>query len=102
MSFSEKIIWCYKYLFYTQYTCFNCGLDFRTQKLHGDDNINFTPACSYSCLMSLCDEIKSIEIREFRTKYDSEWQKEYIKYIKISINRPRHYEEKIQKRVPNN
>ena len=95
MSFSEKIIWCYEYLFYKQYTCFNCGLDFRTQKLHGDNDIDFTPACSYSCLMGgLCEEWKAKEIQEFRSKYGLGWQKEYIKYIKIPINRPRHHQEK--------
>lgn len=81
MNFVEKIIYCYEYLFYKEYTCFNCGVDFRMKKMEDDEDIS--PACSYSCMMggvAALDRMK--QIQEFRDKYGINWKAEFTKYIK--------------------
>ena len=98
MNFVERIIYWYEYMFYKEYTCFNCGIDFRMQKMNEEEEKDTSPACSYSCLMAgLGGPEKSKEIEEFRDKYGKDWKVEYTKYIKDPINRPRHREKKMLK-----
>jgi hypothetical protein len=97
MNFIEKIIYCYEFVFYKEYVCFNCGLNFRMQQTAERDCKNFIPACSYSCMCGgLCSTDKRNEIREFKDKYGDEWKIEYIKYIKEPINRPTNYDKKME------
>ena len=79
MNFVEKIIYCYKYMFYKEYTCFNCGVDFRMKKLENDEES--IPVCGYSCMITGCIE-RDDKIKEFRYKYGKNWRMEYTKYIK--------------------
>lgn len=83
MNILEKIVYYYEYLFYKEYICFNCGIDFRMKKMEEEDERDTSPACSYSCLMAgLGGPEKSAEIKEFRNKYGKDWKNEYIKYLK--------------------
>jgi hypothetical protein len=87
MNFADKVIFCYEYLFYKQYTCFGCGVDFRMKRMKEDEDFDFSPACSYSCLMAyLPNKEKQIEIDKFKNKYGNEWKIEYTKYLKNYIN----------------
>ena len=84
MNFTNKIIFCYEYLFYKQYTCFGCGVDFQMKQMKEDEDFDFSPACSYSCLMAvLPNKEKQLEIDNFKNKYGKEWKIKYAKYIKI-------------------
>ena len=83
MNFIEKIVYCYEYLFYEEYVCYNCGLNFRMkfEKDHGDDD--FIPACSRSCLFGgLCSTYKTDQIKSFKAKYGDQWRVNYIEFLK--------------------
>jgi hypothetical protein len=81
MNFIEKIIYCYEYVFYTKYTCFNCGIDFRMKKM--EDDTDLSPACSYGCLMGgLCSTFKQEEIQSFKEKYGEGWKIKYIEFLR--------------------
>ena len=81
MNFIEKIIYYYEYVFYKEYTCFNCGVDFRMKKVENDEEM--IPACSYSCLMGgVAGLRRSQQIDEFKEKYGKNWKIEFTKYIK--------------------
>lgn len=83
MNLVEKIVYYYEYIFYKEYTCFNCGIKFRMKQMDDDDHIDFSPACSYSCLMGgLCSTAKRKEIGEFKEKYGEEWKNKYIEFLK--------------------
>jgi DNA-directed RNA polymerase subunit RPC12/RpoP len=82
MNLVEKIIYCYEYIFYKEYTCFNCGVNFRMKKMDDEDT---SPACSYSCLMTGGVE-RSERIQEFKNKHGKNWKIEYTKYIKDPEN----------------
>ena len=78
MNFVEKIIY---YLSYKEYTCFNCGIDFRMKKMKDDEDL--IPACSYGCLMGgVAGSKRSEEIASFKEKYGNNWKTEFTKYIK--------------------
>lgn len=87
MNFADKLIYCYEYLFYKEYTCFGCGVDFRMKRMKDDVEFDFSPACSYSCLMAgLPNREKQNEIKKFKEKFGDTWKIEYTKYIKNPIN----------------
>ena len=97
MNIVEKAIYCYEYLFYKEYTCFGCGMNFRMKRMKEDQDFDFNPACSYNCLMAvLPNNEKQDEIEKFREKYGNEWKKEYTNYLKNYINRPRYRSEKLE------
>ena len=82
MNFIEKIVYCYEYVFYKEYTCFNCGLPFRMKQTEEMDSINCMPTCSNSCLMSvLSTDIYNLT-EEFIKRFGDNWKMEYLKYLK--------------------
>jgi len=53
------------------------------KRMKEDVEFDFSPACSYSCLMArLPNKEKQDEIDSFKKKYGNEWKVEYTKYIK--------------------
>ena len=67
MNFIERIIYCYEYVFYKEYTCFNCGIDFRMPKMSEGEEEDTSPACSYSCLVAGLR--RSQQIEKFKNKF---------------------------------
>ena len=81
MNFIERIVYCYEYVFYTQYTCFNCGVDFRMKKMEDDEDL--APACSYGCLVGgVGGNERGREIQACKDKYGKDWKIKFTKYIK--------------------
>jgi len=84
-------------LFYKEYTCFGCGIDFRMKRMKEDVEFDFSPACSYSCLMAvLPNREKQDEIKKFKEIFGNNWKIEYTKYIKIPINGPGYRRKKLE------
>lgn len=97
MNFADKVVYCYEYLFYKEYTCFGCGFDFRMKRMKEDVEFDFSPACSYRCLMAvLPNSEKQDEINKFKENFGDAWKIEYTKYIKNYINRPEYRREKME------
>lgn len=81
MNFAENLVYWYQYIFYTKYTCFNCGVDFRMKRMEDDEDL--APACSYGCLMGgLAGPKRTEEIQACKDKYGKDWKIKFIKYIK--------------------
>lgn len=83
MNFIERIIYWYECIFYKEYTCFNCGIDFRMKKVENDEEM--IPACSYGCLMGGV-------AGQFQSKHGKNWKVEFTRYIKS----PTKYEEDLK------